>query len=180
MNLGNILKKHRKSNRLTLKIVADRAGISEGFLSQIENNVNSPSVETLMNICGAIGVNAGDILTQVESQEKLSLIKKSEWEDIEIPPSGFATRRFFPPENRSEIDSAIIIFEPGKNIPGRKNVKNSQEILCVLKGSIQFLYGEKVLNLTEGDSFHYWTYPEKQMISNNSSSNAVVLWIGTI
>jgi len=165
---------------MTLKVVADKAGISEGFLSQIENNVNSPSVDTLMNICNAIGVNAGDILTQVESQDKVSVIRKSEWEEFEIPQSGFMTRRFFSPENRSFLDSAIIIFEPGKSIPGRKNVKNSQEILCILKGNIQFIYGDRVIDLVEGDTMHYWTLPDKQMIVNNGNTNALVLWIGTM
>ena len=180
MNLGTIIRKHRKGNKMTLKVVADKAGISEGFLSQIENNVNSPSVDTLMNICNAIGVNAGDILTQVESQDKMSLIRRSEWEEFEIPHSGFVTRRFFTPENRSVMDSAIIVFEPGKSIPGRKNVKNSQEILSVLKGNVQFVYEDRVVDLTEGDTLHYWTYPDKQMIINKGNTNAMVLWIGTI
>ena len=58
MNLGSVLRKHRKELKLTMKEVAEKARISEGFLSQIENNVNTPSVDTLMNICGAMGVNA--------------------------------------------------------------------------------------------------------------------------
>ena len=66
MNLGTILRKQRKELKLTMKEVAERARISEGFLSQIENNVNNPSVDTLKNICSALGINAGDVLNQVE------------------------------------------------------------------------------------------------------------------
>ena len=50
---------------MTLKNVAEKASISEGFLSQVENDVNSPSVETLIRICNAIGINAGDLISQV-------------------------------------------------------------------------------------------------------------------
>ena len=69
MILGSVVRDYRKKGKLTLKMVAAKAGVSEGFLSQVENNVNSPSVETLMKICDAIGVNASDILNKVEKQE---------------------------------------------------------------------------------------------------------------
>ena len=59
MNIGTLIRRCRKERKLTLKIVAEKASISEGFLSQVENNVNSPSVDTLIRICNAIGVNAG-------------------------------------------------------------------------------------------------------------------------
>ena len=180
MNLGTILRGHRKTRKFTLKYVAEKAGISEGFLSQIENNVNSPSVETLRSICSALGINAGDVLNQVEQQDKLVLIRKKEWGDVDIPQSGFVTRRFFPPEVRSGIDTAILVIDPGKSIPVRKNIKNSQEILCVLKGRVELLHDRKTLSLSEGDAAHYWTMPESQMISNKEKARAVVLWIGTL
>jgi len=70
MNMGSILRDKRKNKKLTLKVVAEKAGISEGFLSQVENDVNSPSVDTLVNICSAIGIHAGDVLKLAEKQER--------------------------------------------------------------------------------------------------------------
>jgi len=180
MNIGTILRKHRKENKQTLKDIASKAGISEGFLSQVENNVNSPSVDTLINICNVIGINAGDVLNQIENQEKCSVIRKQDWNDIDIPVSGFATHRFIRPENRSIIDSAIIVIEPGKTIPVRKNIKNAQEVLCVLQGQIKFVHGNSAFVLSIGDSVHLWTIPEKQLISNSGKKRAIVLWVGTI
>ncbi len=180
MNLGTIIRRYRKNNKLTLKVVADRAGISEGFLSQIENNVNSPSVDTLMNICSAIGINASELLTQVENQEKSVIIRKSEWEDVDFPKSGFVTRRFFPPESREVIDSAVIMIEPGRSIPVRKNVKNCQEVIAVLKGRVILTHGDADHELKEGDSIHYRTEPERQKVYNNSGSCSIILWVGTI
>jgi len=78
MSLGSVLRKKRKEHKLTLKTVSERAGISEGFLSQVENDVNAPSVYTLMSICKAINIEPGDVLKQSEDQEKLVIIKKSE------------------------------------------------------------------------------------------------------
>lgn len=180
MNLGPELRKRRKEKGLTLKTVAEKAGISEGFLSQVENDVNSPSVETLIRICNAIGADAGDVIRQAEKQDRIVVVRKAEWEDAELPPSGFSTRRFMAPENRKVIDSSILALEPGTTLPARKNIRNSQEVLTVLKGSVELRYGDEIILLFEGDSVHYWALPDKEQITNRSKGLSVVLWVGTL
>ncbi|MFT5729481.1 MAG: transcriptional regulator with XRE-family HTH domain [Desulforhopalus sp.] len=180
MNIGTLIRRARKEQKLTLKVVAKKAAISEGFLSQVENDVNSPSVDTLVRICDAISIDAGDIITQANKQEKIIIIKKSEWDDIDLSHTGFVTRRFFPPENRTLIDSSILVIEPGKSIPVRKNIKNGQEILCVLKGSVELLHSNKKHALVEGDSVHFLSNPINQKITNNSANISFVLWVGTL
>jgi len=180
MNIGSLIRTYRKEKKFTLKVVAERAGVSEGFLSQVENNVNSPSVDTLVRICNAIGVNAGDLLNRAENQESYVLIRKGEWLDVDLPHTGFATRRFLPPESRAVIDSAILVIESGTSIPVRKNIKNGQEILCILKGSIKLVQGESEILLEEGDSVHCFSDPKNQRITNDNRESAVVLWVGTL
>jgi len=180
LNLGTLLRRHRKEKGLTLKAVAERAGISEGFMSQVENNVKAPSVSTLLNICTAIGIDTGSLFDQLKRQEKLFLIRKSEWDEVDVPHTGFATRRFCPPENRSQIDSAVLIIEPQKSIPVRKNLKNGQEILCVLQGTLELVHGDQEVTLKEGDAVHIWTEPQRQAITNSGRERAVVLWVGTM
>ena len=180
MNLGTSIRKCRRERKLTLKVVAERASVSEGFLSQVENDVNSPSVDTLIRICSAIGVNAGDLISQVSKQKKIVLIRKSEWDEIDFSHTGFVTRRFFSPDDRTIIDSSILVVEPNKSIPVRKNIKNGQEILCVLKGSIELMLSEETFALIEGDCVHFLSNPESQKITNTSTTTSFVLWVGTL
>ncbi len=180
MNLGHIIRKERKKRKLTLKAVAEKAGISQGFLSQIENDVNSPSVDTLVNICSAIGLEVSNVLKQAEKQERIIVIRKSEWKEVEFPPSGFVTRRFFSPQNRSAIDSSVLVIKPGGTIPVRKKIRNSQEALSILQGSVELSHGNDHVQLNQGDSAHFWSVPESQRITNNSRSPAVVFWVGTL
>ncbi len=180
MSLGTVLRKQRKELKLTMKEVSERAQISEGFLSQIENNVNTPSVDTLMNICRAIGVNAGDVLNQVEQLDKLVVIRKKDWNEIDIPHSGFATKRFFAPDNRTIIDSAILVIDEGTTIPVRKNIRNSQELICVLEGRVELELGTEKLQLSRGDTAHYWSNPSRQKITAGSRGKAIVFWVGTL
>jgi len=180
MNLGPLIRKNRKEKKLTLKEVSERAGVSEGFMSQVENNVKSPSVDTLMKICSAMGINAGDVLNQMGNQERLVVIRKKEWEDVDLPHTGFITRRFFQPENRTVIDSAVIVLMPGKSIPVRKDINNGQELLCILKGSLDLIRLDETLTLLEGDIVQYWSDKDKQKIVNPNSEQAIALWIGTL
>ncbi len=180
MNIGTLIRRCRKEQKLTLKIVSEKASISEGFLSQVENDVNSPSVDTLVRICDAIGINAGDLLSKASKQEKIILIRKSSLADIDLSHHGFVTRRFFSPEDRTVIDSSILVIEPGKTIPVRKNIKNSQEVLCVIKGTVELMLSDETHILEAGDSVHYWSNPTSQKITNKSNNICFVFWVGTI
>ena len=180
MNLGTLLRHHRNNNNLTLKAVAEKAGVSEGFLSQVENNVKSPSVGSLMKICEAMGVNPGEVLDQLQNQEDLFLIRQSEWDEVELPHTGFATRRFCPPEVRDTVDSAVLFIEPGSAIPVRKDFKNGQEVICLLRGTLELVHGDKVIQMVQGDAVHLWSRPQRQLVSNQGGELAVVLWVGTM
>ena len=180
MNLGALLRKCRKEKKMTLRAVAEKAGVSEGFMSQVENNVKSPSVDSLIKIGEAIGVNIGDLLNQLQNRESRFVVRKSEWDEIDLPHTGFATRRFCPPEDRTVLDSAVLFLDPGKSLPVRKDVKNGQEILCVLKGRLEFRQGGALVELVEGDAAHFWSEPDKQVITNVGTGLAVVLWVGTL
>jgi len=118
MNVGTLIKRSRKEQKLTLKVVSEKASISESFLIQVENDFNSISVDTLVRIYNAIGIDAGNLITLANKQEITILTQKSEWDDIDISLTGFVTRRFFPPEDRKVIVSSVLVLEPcGKSFP---------------------------------------------------------------
>jgi transcriptional regulator with XRE-family HTH domain len=175
-----VIRKYRKDKKLTLRAVAEKARVSEGFLSQVENSVSSPSVDTLIHICNAMGINAGDLLNLVNSKESFAVVRRADWDDIELPRTGFVTRRFFSPENRTVIDSSILFLEPGRIIPVRKDIKDGQEILCVLQGSLELVRGDDAIQLSEGDTVHFYADPARQFITNKGRTVTVVLWVGTL
>jgi transcriptional regulator with XRE-family HTH domain len=180
MNLGSQLRKKRKAGGFTLRTISEKAGVSEGFLSQVENNVKSPSIETLMNICAALDVNPGDLLNAVRDGETIHVIRRAEWDDTDVPQAGFATRRFVPPEDRSVIDSAILFVQPSHSIAVRREPKNAQEILCVLQGILELSQSHRKISLHPGDAAHFFSRTDGQNILNPGPDLTVALWIGTL
>lgn len=61
-NIGLELKKARKENNLTLKIVAESTGLTSGFISRIENGSSIPSLNTLIKLCKAYSKDINDYI----------------------------------------------------------------------------------------------------------------------
>lgn len=61
--VGQVLRSERVETRRTLQQVADRAGVSPQYLSEVERGRKDPSSEMLESICGALGLRLADLLT---------------------------------------------------------------------------------------------------------------------
>lgn len=59
---GEILRNERTELGRTLGQVAERAGISPQYLSEVERGRKEPSSEMLESICGALGMRLADLL----------------------------------------------------------------------------------------------------------------------
>lgn len=66
--LGNVLQKARENAGLTQEDLAHRAGIDRSYLSQLENDRKSPTVETLRRLALALGVPAWKLLKTAEER----------------------------------------------------------------------------------------------------------------
>src|SRR3990172_10291931 len=59
VRLGPRIGELRQQGGMTLRQLADKAGLSTALLSKVENNVISPTIPTLWKICEALGVRVG-------------------------------------------------------------------------------------------------------------------------
>jgi transcriptional regulator with XRE-family HTH domain len=70
MSLGTELRKAREKAGLSQEEAAFAAAIDRAYLSQLENDHKSPTVDTLLRVCEAVGVRASAILARVERSRK--------------------------------------------------------------------------------------------------------------
>ena len=59
--IGERLRHAREARQMSLAVVAERAGLTKGFVSRVERETTSPSVNSLISICEAIGIEPSDI-----------------------------------------------------------------------------------------------------------------------
>lgn len=74
--LGEELRKAREEAGLTQEQTAFAANIDRSYLSQLENNHKSPTVDVLYLICDALGVAASEILARVERSRRAGSASK--------------------------------------------------------------------------------------------------------
>lgn len=66
--LGAVLRRHRETQHRTLRDVAAAAGVSLGYLSEVERGVKEASSELLASICDALALGLPDLLVETAEQ----------------------------------------------------------------------------------------------------------------
>ena len=64
LQLGTRIRAIRQARRLTLRDVAERSGVTESFLSQVERDVTSPSIATVQRIARALDVSIAQLFAE--------------------------------------------------------------------------------------------------------------------
>ncbi|MER7988194.1 helix-turn-helix transcriptional regulator [Streptomyces noursei] len=63
-NLGEFLREQRRTAQLSLRQLADAAGVSNPYLSQIERGLRKPSAEILQQLAKALRISAETLYVQ--------------------------------------------------------------------------------------------------------------------
>ena len=68
--LGGELRRLRERAEMTQEQLSFRAGVSRPYMSQLERDLKSPTLETLFLLCDALGISAADLVGRVERARK--------------------------------------------------------------------------------------------------------------
>ena len=78
MNLGNRIKERRTLLMLTQEELANRCELTKGYISQLENNKVSPSIETLEIILDVLGTNFSDFFHE-DKEERIIFTEEEQY-----------------------------------------------------------------------------------------------------
>ncbi|MDQ7095141.1 cupin domain-containing protein [Desulfosporosinus sp. PR] len=151
--LGERIKAIRKQRNMTLQDLADRSGLSIGFISKVERGLTSPAFSALLEICRAFQVDLVELVQA--STDRRSVIRKSERipmfskTDDEIKHE-FGTQGF------RKIKGLWITIQPGAVDISRGH--SEEELGIVIKGSLKVTIGKEAHILEEGDSLYIDSY----------------------
>lgn len=62
--VGNFIREHRERSKMSLRRLADKAGISNPYLSQIERGLRKPSAEILKSLARGLSIQAESLYIQ--------------------------------------------------------------------------------------------------------------------
>lgn len=138
---------------MTLRGVAQRAGVTESFLSQVERDVASPSIATLRRIALALGESIGELLDDAGPHGQ---IVRAEERRVVTYPGLSARDEFLTDGSNGKLQVILSVIEAGGGTGAEAYAHESdEECLVVLEGSLELWVGEESYRLAEGDSIRY-------------------------
>lgn len=165
MKSGSItekIKRVRKNKKITLKKLSETTGLTEGYLSRIENSKTIPPVSTLSRIANALDIDVPFLLLEkwdIEGDNPNFVIVRKE-----------TSQSNFNKENESSAAKNKNLLEPiaenkkGKNMepfilyPDFEIIEapkhEGEEFIHILDGQIEFFYGTEMHLLSAGDSVY--------------------------
>ena len=149
--LGAALRTLRKTHGLTLRQLAERCGLSQPFLSQIENGKAMPSLTALHHVARALGTTAHDLL-QPQAEAEVSLVRRREGSAYQLAEG--ATVRFLTSRSARRLEPNEVEYEPGVRTENTGHA--GEEAIYILEGRLQVeLEGFGRTELAPGDAYLY-------------------------
>lgn len=174
MLLGEKIKDLRLSFELTQEELADRCELTKGYISQIENDLTSPSIATLIDILSALGTDLKEFFSETESEEKISFNKN---EFIEKVTDEFTLNWLVPNAQKNAMEPVHMMLNPGQSFD-EDFPHDGEEFGYVLKGEILLIIGKRKIKVKKGESF-YFTANKVHQIINKASTPAEFIWVSS-
>ncbi len=155
VQISKRIKEKRKELGITVQELADRASVSKGLISQIENSRTIPSLMVLIDIIGSLEIDLNVFFRDIKSsdEEALVLTKNSqEYESFEKEDAiGFMYKRIFSQSvNKGTVDIVLLELEPGANRPMVQT--EAFEYKYMIAGDVEYDIADKTYSFSPGDS----------------------------
>jgi transcriptional regulator with XRE-family HTH domain len=174
IDVGERLRAVRQARGWTLKILAKRAGLSEGFLSQVERGHSSASIASLKRIAMALNVSVADLFDD-SNTPRWQVLRR---EDRPVLAFGVLGRKYMlTPNPMRHLEVLVGELDPGGSTGDEPYTHGeSDELFVVLSGSVRIHLGEHAHELGPGDSIGYRSSIPHRAV-NVGSDTAEVMWI---
>jgi len=172
MKIGERIKNLRQMSNLTQEELAARANLTKGFISQVERDLTSISLDSLVQILEALDENISDFFRET-SQEKMVYREKDR-----VPIEKERIQRFellVPGATNRRLEPVLLTLKQEQATPKEKP-HEGEEFGFVLQGRVSLRFGKEITKLKKGECFYFWAEKE-HWLENTSSRNAVILWI---
>ena len=175
MEIGDKIKRMRIEKALTQEELANRCELSKGFISQVENDLTSPSIATLIDILEILGTNLKEFFSD-DNEEKVTYTYEDMFE-TENEDLNYELMWLVPNAQKNAMETIMKTIGPGGQYI-EEEPHEGEEFGYVLSGSIFLHLGDKKHKVKKGESF-YFKPKSNHYISNSGKTPAKVIWIST-
>ena len=174
INIGKKIKNLRTLNNLTQEELASRCDLTKGYIYQLENDLTSPSIATLVDILDVLGTNLNEFFSSDTISEKIVFTK----EDYFSKNNEYGVITWLITNaQKNEMEPILLNLYPNQETP-HDYPHEGEEFGFVLEGSILVCLDNQKFKCKKGESFYY-SSSKTHYLKNTSSTNAKIIWISS-
>ena len=173
MDIGNKIKQLRTRQGLTLEELASRSELTKGFLSQLERDLTSHSIDSLSDILEALGTNLSEFFQEDKNDQ---FVFRSE--DFFVDERENCTVNWIVPNTQKNQMEPILLELPAGGKSFEVEPHNGEEFGYVLDGSVILECDGERSVVCRGETFylHGRTF---HYLKNERKTTARILWVCT-
>jgi KaiC/GvpD/RAD55 family RecA-like ATPase/quercetin dioxygenase-like cupin family protein len=171
-NIGTKLREYRIKLDMSQKELADKVGLTPSFLSQMENNQISPSLNSFMQICSALNISPVSVWQEKMVSTEWLITKNQALSSLEKKEKSVST---FAVARGERISSFLALISPQSIVDGHFLYHKGEELIHVLRGNVSVVIERDRKELKPGDTiFLTDDFPTQW---NNEKDHEVELFI---
>ena len=174
-DIGGKLKEARVRIGMSQKELADRAGFTPSFLSQLESNQVSPSLGTFMQICRVLGINPGQFLEAGAPEPRPWLEKREAVRSRRAVQEDAA--RVHELSTGDKFSVRLVTLQPGAVMNRHFFYHKEEELVYIVTGSLSVTIEGREARVTAGDVIRLKdSFPSHWKNEGGDVAELLVLW----
>lgn len=176
MEIGDKLRNLRVQKNLTQEELGERTDLTKGYISQLERDLSSPSMETFFNILEVLGITPEEFFSEGTAAQKI--VYRDEDSTLYYDEEhGYELKWLIPESNEKEMEPVVVTFD--KNGEYKTFAPSlSETFVFVIDGSVILTLGETKYLAKKGESMYYQATEPHQLV-NHSKGKSKILIVAT-
>ncbi|MBS0219665.1 MAG: helix-turn-helix domain-containing protein [Proteobacteria bacterium] len=155
-NFSERLRELRTRHGLSLEMLAQKTGLTKGFLSLVERGLKAPSISTLLKLSETYNVSVGDLLDERMSLDPpYSLVRRTEGKKYAKDGSLFGYRYEAIAFHKAQKKMEPFLVSPPMRMPQKFFQHAGDEMVYVLKGQVDIQLSDDQVMLFPGDCLYF-------------------------
>ncbi len=179
-NLGDKIRTLRKKMGMTQKELAEQVGLTPSFISQLEKNLISPSLDSLLKLSEKLNTQPIYFLTDGESGPlQKMVIKPGERQDVQLPAlkgKDIKLQLLVSDVLNRRMEPYLLTMKEGAQVGRHFYGHKGDEFAYVIEGEMEVEIQDEKQVVRQGDSLYIESaFPSKW--ANIGKGDAVILWV---
>lgn len=161
-----------------MKALAEAAGLSEPYISQLEKGSATPSLGTLKKLAAALDVNIVRFFA-VEDGEQDVVCRREQRREIVYPGGKIRAQLMVTKLNNKTIEPLYTVIEPGGDTQDPYfHAEGGEEFGVLIKGELLLTVDGTEYRLKKGDAF-YFRSDRPHRWANPGTERTEIVWVIT-